>query len=184
MHPPINLGPIESVFGGTAGAMQGHSSRMEMALEQARRAASSGEVPVGAVLIDSENGDVLAADHNRVEALHDPLAHAELLVLQSAARRLGEKRLTATDLYVTLEPCPMCAGAISLARVRTVSSHSAATSGTNPQLICQASLKTSSMIAASSANCLRRRQRTFTRADTRCASFSITGGASKSGRIW
>ena len=118
MHLTINLGPIENVFGEAAGPMRGHSSQMEKALEQARLAAASGEVPVGAVLIDSENGEVLAADHNRVEALHDPLAHAELLVLQSAARRLGEKRLPAADLYVTLEPCPMCAGAISLARVR------------------------------------------------------------------
>ncbi len=82
---------------------------MEIALEEAAKAAAEGEVPVGAVL---------ARAHNGVEALRDPTAHAELLVLQEAARRLGEKRLTEADLYVTLEPCPMCAGAISLARLR------------------------------------------------------------------
>ena len=91
---------------------------IEIALEEAAKAAKEGEVPVGAVLVDGASGAVLARAHNGVEALRDPTAHAELLVLQEAARRLGEKRLTEADLYVTLEPCPMCAGAISLARLR------------------------------------------------------------------
>ncbi len=91
---------------------------MALALEQAEAAAAAGEVPVGAVLVDSADGAVLARDHNRVEALSDPTAHAEMLVIQAAARRLGLKRLTAADLYVTLEPCAMCAQAIALARLR------------------------------------------------------------------
>jgi tRNA(Arg) A34 adenosine deaminase TadA len=91
---------------------------MTLALEEARKAVRVGEVPVGAVLVDTLSGEVLARDHNRVEELKDPTAHAELLVLQATARRLGEKRLADADLYVTLEPCAMCAGAIALARVR------------------------------------------------------------------
>ena len=93
-------------------------SYMALALEQAEAAAAAGEVPVGAVLVESASGKVLARDHNRVEALSDPTAHAEMLVIQAAARRLGLKRLTAADLYVTLEPCAMCAQAIALARLR------------------------------------------------------------------
>ncbi len=93
-------------------------SYMALALEQAEAAAAAGEVPVGAVLVESGSGKVLARDHNRVEALSDPTAHAEMLVIQVAARRLGLKRLTAADLYVTLEPCAMCAQAIALARLR------------------------------------------------------------------
>lgn len=93
-------------------------SPMELALQEARAAADLGEVPVGAVLIDGATGDLLARAHNRVESLHDPTAHAELLVIQAAARRLGLKRLVQADLYVTLEPCAMCAAAIALARLR------------------------------------------------------------------
>ncbi len=91
---------------------------MELALHEARAAAELDEVPVGAVLVDSASGELLARAHNRVEALHDPTAHAEMLAIAAAARRLGLKRLTGADLYVTLEPCPMCAAAISLARLR------------------------------------------------------------------
>ena len=91
---------------------------MDMALHEARKAVDLDEVPVGAVLIDGLTGDVLARTHNRVESQHDPTAHAELLVLQAASRRLGQKRLLNADLYVTLEPCAMCAAAMSLARVR------------------------------------------------------------------
>ncbi len=94
------------------------SSPIDLALHQARAAAELGEVPVGAVLIDGATGDLLAHAHNRVESQHDPTAHAELIVLQAAARRLGTKRLAHADLYVTLEPCAMCAAAISLARIR------------------------------------------------------------------
>ena len=80
-------------------------------------AAARGEVPVGAALLDAQ-GKVLAADGNRTEGLADPTAHAEMLVIRAAAQRLGRPRLTECDLYVTLEPCPMCAQAISFARIR------------------------------------------------------------------
>ncbi|WP_374940238.1 nucleoside deaminase [Pedomonas mirosovicensis] len=92
---------------------------MQMALEQARLAAARGEVPVGAVIVD-ERGEVLAADGNRTRAHNDPTAHAEMLVIRQAAARLQDERLLGCDLYVTLEPCPMCAGAISFARLRRV----------------------------------------------------------------
>lgn len=92
-------------------------SPMQQALEQARAAAARGEVPVGAVLVDAA-GTVLAAAGNRVEELADPTAHAELLVLRAAAARLGTPRLVDCDLWVSLEPCPMCAYAISMARIR------------------------------------------------------------------
>jgi tRNA(Arg) A34 adenosine deaminase TadA len=91
---------------------------MLLAIEEAQRAAKFGEVPVGAVLADGESGEVLARARNRVEELHDPTAHAELLAIREAATRLGLKRLAGADLYVTLEPCPMCATAISFARLR------------------------------------------------------------------
>ncbi len=91
---------------------------MALALEEAAVAAEAGEVPVGAVLVDGVSGEVLARAHNQVEALNDPTAHAELLAIQAAARRLGLKRLTGADLYVTLEPCAMCAQAIAFARLR------------------------------------------------------------------
>ena len=91
---------------------------MGLALEEARAAAALGEVPVGAVLVDGESGAVVARAHNLVETDGDPTAHAELLAIREAARRLGAKRLTGADLYVTLEPCAMCAQAIALARLR------------------------------------------------------------------
>jgi len=90
---------------------------MALALAAAERAAQAGEVPVGAVLVDT-NGTVLAQTANRVEELADPTAHAELLALREAARQRGRPILDDCDLYVTLEPCAMCAGAIALARVR------------------------------------------------------------------
>jgi tRNA(adenine34) deaminase len=90
---------------------------MERALEEARQAASRGEVPVGAVLVDGE-GRVLASAGNRTEESSDPTAHAEILVIRAAAARRGEARLPDCDLYVTLEPCPMCAAAIAFARIR------------------------------------------------------------------
>jgi tRNA(adenine34) deaminase len=89
---------------------------MRLALDQARLALDRGEVPVGAVLLD-ENGFQVAADHNRREELADPTAHAEMLVLSSAARAAGHWRLVGHTLYVTLEPCPMCAGAAVAARL-------------------------------------------------------------------
>jgi tRNA(Arg) A34 adenosine deaminase TadA len=90
---------------------------MARALAEAEAAAARGEVPVGAVLTGPD-GEILAADGNRVEELADPTAHAEILVLRAAARRLGVPRLVGCDLWVTLEPCPMCAWAIALARIR------------------------------------------------------------------
>lgn len=90
---------------------------MATALEQARAAAAAGEVPVGAVLLGLD-GEVLAAAHNLVEARKDPTAHAEILAIRAAAAALGSPRLADCDLYVTLEPCAMCAQAISLARIR------------------------------------------------------------------
>ncbi|MAW51539.1 MAG: tRNA-specific adenosine deaminase [Geminicoccus sp.] len=89
---------------------------MEDALEAAVVAASMGEVPVGAVVVHA--GKIIAAAGNRVERDRDPSAHAELLAIRAAAQVLGSKWLKDCDLYVTLEPCPMCAGAISLARLR------------------------------------------------------------------
>ncbi len=93
-------------------------SPMAQALAEAERAALRGEVPVGAVVVDGASGAVLACAGNRVEELSDPTAHAELLALRAAAAKLGSPRLAECDLYVTLEPCAMCAAAISFARVR------------------------------------------------------------------
>ena len=90
---------------------------MQRALIEARDAAARGEVPVGAVVIDSA-GKLLVACGNRTEADADPTAHAEMLALRAAARAVGGARLAGCDLYVTLEPCPMCAQAISFARIR------------------------------------------------------------------
>ena len=89
---------------------------MQLALDQAAAAALRGEVPVGAVLV--RDGRVVSADGNRVEELHDPTAHAEMQVIRAAAALLGGPRLEQCDLYVTLEPCPMCAAAIAHARLR------------------------------------------------------------------
>ena len=90
---------------------------MIRALEQAKQAAERGESPIGAVIVDRSTGDILVEDGNRVEELNDPTAHAEMLVIRRAAAAKGTPRLTECDLYVTLEPCPMCAGAISHARI-------------------------------------------------------------------
>lgn len=89
---------------------------MELALKEARRAAALGEVPVGAVLV--VGGEVIAARGNERERRHDPTAHAEMLVLRDAAAILGGWRLPEGTLYVTIEPCAMCAGAIVLARIK------------------------------------------------------------------
>ena len=88
----------------------------EFALAEAKAAGERGEVPIGAVLV-SDEGRVLARSGNRVLELKDPTAHAEMLVLRAGANIIGNERLIGTALYVTLEPCGMCAGAISLARV-------------------------------------------------------------------
>lgn len=91
---------------------------MQRALQEAAAAAAAGEVPVGAVIVHGDTGLIVAAAHNRVEQDHDPTAHAELLAIRAAARLQGAPRLVDCDLYVTLEPCPMCAQAISFARLR------------------------------------------------------------------
>ncbi|WP_222182117.1 nucleoside deaminase [Geminicoccus harenae] len=90
---------------------------MARALAEARAASERGEVPVGAVVTDRA-GRIVAADGNRVEEWRDPTAHAEILVLRAAATALGSPRLVDHDLWVTLEPCPMCAQAIAFARIR------------------------------------------------------------------
>ena len=97
--------------------MPDFTSHMNRALAEAEAAAERGETPVGAVVV-APDGAILGAGGNRVRELADPSAHAEMLVLRTAARAFGSERLTGCDLYVTLEPCPMCAGAISLARIR------------------------------------------------------------------
>ncbi len=91
---------------------------MALALAEAKAAGKRGEVPVGAVVVDGATGRVLARVGNRVEELSDPTAHAEILALRAAGAAKGAPRLTDCDLYVTLEPCAMCAQAISFARIR------------------------------------------------------------------
>ena len=99
-------------------AMTPGETLMDLALKEAEAAAARGEVPIGAVLVDSRSGEVLARTGNRVEELGDPTAHAEMLAIRAGAEALGLKRLIDADLYVTLEPCAMCAAAISFARLR------------------------------------------------------------------
>ncbi len=91
-------------------------SHMDIALEEARRAAVRGEVPVGAVVV-APDGRVVAQAGNRTRELNDPTAHAEILALRTACAAAGSERLPGHALYVTLEPCPMCAAAISFARI-------------------------------------------------------------------
>lgn len=89
---------------------------LSIAFEEARLAASRDEVPVGAVVV--KDGEIVARAGNAPRALHDPTAHAEVLAIRAACRQLGDERLSGCDLYVTLEPCAMCAAAISFARIR------------------------------------------------------------------
>lgn len=91
------------------------SPHMARALELARAAADMGEVPVGAVVV--KDGEVVGEGHNRTRVDHDPTAHAEVVAIRAAALALGDERLTGCDLFVTLEPCAMCAGAIAHARL-------------------------------------------------------------------
>lgn len=88
---------------------------MTLALQEAKKAGEDGEIPVGAILI--REGEIIAQDHNRPIGLTDPTAHAEILVLRAAAHKLGNYRLLGCTLYVTLEPCAMCAGALLQARI-------------------------------------------------------------------
>ena len=92
------------------------TSFMEQALDEARKAAERGEVPVGAVIVSPE-GEVVVRAGNRTRELNDPTAHAEILAIRMACEALGSERLPGHDLYVTLEPCPMCASAISQTRI-------------------------------------------------------------------
>ena len=90
---------------------------MQRALELAQQAADMGEAPIGAVIVDPETDQIIAEAHNQPIGDHDPTAHAEILALRQAARALGNYRLTGLEMFVTLEPCAMCAGAISHARI-------------------------------------------------------------------
>ena len=97
-----------------------HNEYMSQALIEAKKAENQGEVPIGCVIVDSQNQKIIARSHNKCENDHDPTAHAEILAIRKAAQTLNETRLPLCDLYVTLEPCPMCATAISFARIRRV----------------------------------------------------------------
>src|SRR6185295_18277114 len=91
---------------------------MGVALAEAEAAAARGEVPIGAVLVGPDPGDMLASAGNAPIEAHDPTAHAEMLVIRAAAKKIGNERLIGSTIYVTLEPCAMCAGAISFARIK------------------------------------------------------------------
>ncbi|WP_296596818.1 tRNA adenosine(34) deaminase TadA [Phenylobacterium sp.] len=93
---------------------------MRIALEAAQAAAAAGETPVGAAIVDPASGEVVAVGANQPIGSHDPTAHAEIVAIRAAAQKLGNYRLTDLTLYVTLEPCAMCAGAISHARIGRV----------------------------------------------------------------
>ena len=113
-HEEHDWGLLETALGGGLS----HEGWMQLALEEARVAATEDEVPVGAVIVSG--GRVIASGHNQREQLADPTAHAEMIALTQAAASLGSWRLENCVLYVTLEPCPMCAGAILQARVPCV----------------------------------------------------------------
>jgi tRNA(adenine34) deaminase len=91
---------------------------MQLALLEAEKAFSLDEVPVGAVIVDAHSGEVITSSHNEMAGRSDPTAHAELLAIQKACHSLDQGRLENCDIYVTLEPCPMCAQALSFARIR------------------------------------------------------------------
>jgi tRNA(adenine34) deaminase len=115
------FGVVPELFAGHTEMMtQDEQHWMELALTEARQAAEREEVPVGAILLAADGKTVLAADGNRIVERHDPTAHAEIQVIRKAGAALGNERLVGTTLFVTLEPCAMCAGAISLARVSRV----------------------------------------------------------------
>ncbi len=97
--------------------MSSDKENMRLALKEALQAYEEGEVPIGAVLVDNESGILVCKNHNRIEQLNDSTAHAEILVLREASAKLRRRRLKNCTLYVTVEPCPMCAGALVLSRV-------------------------------------------------------------------
>lgn len=100
--------------------MDDDNTYMARALEEAKAAAGRDEVPVGAVLINTDTGEIIASAGNRTREHNDPSAHAEILVIREACMQTGAQRIPRHDLYVTLEPCAMCAGAISFARINRV----------------------------------------------------------------
>lgn len=116
MVKPLELeNPFDLSFGDPRHPM--HTMHMRLALEEAERAAEEDEVPVGAVIVSLADAEVIASAHNQREQLRDPTAHAEMIAMTQAASRLRSWRLEDCILYVTLEPCPMCAGAIVQARL-------------------------------------------------------------------
>lgn len=98
-------------------SLQDHHTYMQYALEEARLAEKRDEVPIGAILVDKNSGDIIARNGNRTIEMHDPTAHAEILVIREACRTVKKQRIPNLLLYVTLEPCTMCAAAISFARI-------------------------------------------------------------------
>ena len=98
--------------------MENDLKYMQIALEEARAAAERDEVPIGAVIVNAETGEIVARNGNRTIELNDPTAHAEIMVIRAACEKAGAQRIPECDLYVTLEPCAMCAGALSFARIR------------------------------------------------------------------
>ena len=97
--------------------MSSDKENMRLAILEAVQAYEEGEVPIGAVLVENESGILVCKNHNRIEQLQDSTAHAEILVLREASKILKRRRLTNCTLYVTLEPCAMCAGALVLSRI-------------------------------------------------------------------
>ena len=91
---------------------------MQAALEEAKAAAARDEVPIGGVLVDPQTGDIIAEAGNRTREMNDPSAHTEMLLIRAACKMTGAQRIPQFDMYVTLEPCTMCAAAISFARIR------------------------------------------------------------------
>jgi len=94
-----------------------HVAYMHAALEEAKKAGAKDEVPIGAVLVNNASGEIIARGHNITRCAHDPTAHAEMNIIRAACKQLGSQRIPGHDLYVTLEPCPMCAAALSFARI-------------------------------------------------------------------
>ena len=114
----FTLNRIEEKYYGARSLMIEHEAYMRLALKEAKTAFEKDEVPVGAVIV--YKGQVIARAHNQIKMLKDPTAHAEMIAITQAAAHLKNERLNECDMYVTIEPCPMCAGAMVLARIRTL----------------------------------------------------------------
>ncbi len=101
--------------------MDKHIEFMRLAIQEAKKAEDIGEVPIGAIIVDSQSGEIIARGYNQPIKAHDPTAHAEVIAMRAAAQKFENYRLKPElCLYVTLEPCTMCAGAISFARIKTI----------------------------------------------------------------